>query len=237
VFNSDFMSEIVYSAEEMVPLILYADNHLLAVNKPAGLLTQDSGTGLRNMEDWAREWVRADKDKAGKVFLNAVHRIDKAVSGIVLFARTSKALTRLNENIRDRKCTKIYHALVEGQPPEVSAQLVHWLLHEDHRAEISKEGGPGAQRAVLSYRRLKKLGDLSLLEVDLETGRYHQIRAQLAAIGCPIAGDTKYGSHITSPEKSIALHHAQLTITHPTRREALVLEAPYPADDDWWSRV
>jgi 23S rRNA pseudouridine1911/1915/1917 synthase len=229
------MSEIVYSAEEMEPLILHADNHLLAVNKPAGLLTQDSGTGLRNLEDWAREWVRADKNKTGNIFLNAVHRIDKAVSGIVLFARTSKALSRLNEDMRDRKCTKIYHALVEGQPPDASARLVHWLSHENYRAELCDEGGQGAQRAVLSYRTLKQSGNLTLLEVDLETGRYHQIRAQLAAIGRPIAGDSKYGATIPSQEKSIALHHARLTVTHPTSRESIVLEAPYPAGTEWWS--
>jgi len=106
------MSEIAYRAADLEPLILFADNHLLAVNKPAGLLSQDSGTGLRNLEDWAREWVRADKGKPGAVFLNAVHRIDRAVSGVVLFARTSKALSRLNEDIRKHNCRKIYHALV-----------------------------------------------------------------------------------------------------------------------------
>ena len=198
------MSEIVYNAKELQPLVLFEDNHLLAVNKPAGLLTQDSGTGLRNLEDWARDWVREDKNKTGNVFLNAVHRIDKAVSGIVLFARTSKALSRLNEDIRDRKCTKIYHTLVEGAPPDRSARLVHWLSHENHRAELCGEGGQGAQRAVLSYRTLKKSGNLTLLEVDLETGRYHQIRAQLAAIGCPIAGDIKYGSSVPNRNPSRA---------------------------------
>ena len=231
------MNDVTYNAEALDPLILFADNHLLAVNKPAGLLTQDSGTGLRNVEDWAREWVRVDKNKAGKVFLNAVHRIDKAVSGIVLFARTSKALSRLNVDIRDRKCTKIYHALVEGQPPDASARLVHWLSHENHRAELCGEGEQGARRAVLSYRILKKSGNLTLLEVDLETGRYHQIRAQLAAVGCPIAGDIKYGGSVSSNGKSIALHHARLGVTHPTNREPVVMEAPYPAGSDWWVRL
>ena len=176
-----------YSASELDPLILYADNHLLAVNKPAGMLTQDSGTGLRNMEDWAREWVRVAKNKSGAVFLNAVHRIDKGVSGVVLFARTSKALSRLNEDIRKRNCRKIYHALVEKSPDQPVGELVHWLTHEHHRAEVCSEGDAGAQKAVLRYRALKMMGGLSLLEVDLETGRYHQIRAQLSAIGCPIA--------------------------------------------------
>ena len=229
------MAGIKYSAEDLTPLILFADNHLLAVNKPAGLLTQDSGTGLRNMEDWAREWVRVDKNKTGNVFLNAVHRIDKAVSGVVLFARTSKALTRLNEDIRSRNCKKIYHALVEGIPD--SAELIHWLKHEHHRAEVCSEGEKGAQRAVLRFRILRKVDRLTLLEVDLETGRYHQIRAQLAAIGCPIAGDTKYGAARGSENHEIALHHTRLNITHPTTREPVSIKARYPDNSEWWGRV
>jgi 23S rRNA pseudouridine1911/1915/1917 synthase len=215
-----------YNAAELEPLILFADNHLLAVNKPAGMLTQDSGTGLPNLEDWAREWVRLDKNKEGKVFLNAVHRIDKAVSGVVLFARTGKALARLNEDIRKHDCKKIYHAMVEGIPEEPSAELVHWLAHEHHRAEVCRAGDTGAQRAVLRYRTLRQIGNLSLLEVDLETGRYHQIRAQLAAIGCPIAGDEKYGATQQSTVGEIALHHYRLEVTHPTRKEPVIIEAP-----------
>ena len=228
------MTETKYIASGLDGLILYADNHLLAVNKPAGLLTQDSGTGLRNLEDWAREWVRVDKGKPGAVFLNAVHRIDKAVSGVVLFARTSKALSRLNEDIRKRNCRKVYHVLVEGAPKKPADKLIHWLSHEHHRAELCKEGGKGAQRAVLSYMMLKKIGNLALLQVDLETGRYHQIRAQLSAIGCPIAGDEKYGAKQKSKDGSIALHHRQLEVVHPTKKEPVIIEAPYPADSGWW---
>jgi 23S rRNA pseudouridine1911/1915/1917 synthase len=231
------MDSNCYNAAKLTPLILHADNHLLAVNKPAGMLTQDSGTGLCNMEDWAREWVRVDKNKEGKVFLNAVHRIDKAVSGVVLFARTSKALSRLNEDIRKRKCRKIYHALVEGAPGKPADELVHWLAHEHHRAEVCREGDNGAQRAVLRYRTLKQVGNLVLLEVDLETGRYHQIRAQLAAIGCPIAGDEKYGARQVSKQKDIALHHFQLEVTHPTSKESITIQAPYPIDTAWWNAV
>ena len=228
------MSNPSYKVPELDPLILFADNHLLAVNKPAGLLSQDSGTGLRNLEDWAREWVRADKGKPGKVFLNAVHRIDRAVSGVVLFARTSKALARLNEDIRSRNCRKIYHALVEGTPAKDGDQLVHWLSHEHHHAEVCRAGDDGAQRAVLQYRALKKIDHLTLLEVDLETGRYHQIRAQLAAIGCSIAGDEKYGAVQMSQAGDIALHHRRLEITHPTLKTPVIIEAPYPADSLWW---
>ncbi|MDF7801335.1 RluA family pseudouridine synthase [Pontiellaceae bacterium B1224] len=225
---------INYVASELDPLILFADNHLLAVNKPAGLLTQDSGTGLRNLEDWAREWVRVDKNKPGDVFLNAVHRIDKVVSGVVLFARTSKALTRLNEDIRKRNCKKIYHCLVEGQLKKPADTLVHWMTHENHRARICREGQKGAQRAVLSYRKLPDIGKFQCLEINLETGRYHQIRAQLAAMGNPIAGDEKYGARQKSKSGDIALHSRELYITHPTLKEPIKIEAPYPANSPWW---
>lgn len=231
------MDEIKYNANDLQPLILFADNHLLAVNKLAGLLSQDSGTGRRNLEDWSREWVRADKAKSGAVFLNAVHRIDRAVSGIVLFARTSKALSRLNEDIRKRNCRKIYHVLVEAEPPKPADQLIHWLTHEHHRAEVGREGEKGAQQAVLSYRVLKTMGGLTLLEINLETGRYHQIRAQLSAIGCPIAGDEKYGAGKTSAAGDIALHHRRLEITHPTLKTPLILEAPYPENSPWWQAI
>ncbi len=229
------MSEIQYSAEELKPLILFVDNHLLAVNKPAGLLSQDSGTGQRNLEDWAKEWVRADKNKPGDVFLNAVHRIDKVVSGVVLFARTSKALSRLNEDIRKRNCTKIYHAKVEGAPGKPTDKLIHFLTHENHSARIGKEGGKGAQQAVLNYRVLKQINGLTLLEIDLETGRYHQIRAQLSAIGCPIAGDTKYGAKQKTANGEIALHHRRLEIIHPILKEPVIIEAPYPDFSTWWN--
>ena len=231
------MNENTYVAEELIPLILYADNHLLAVNKPAGMLTQDSGTGLRNMEDWAREWVRVDKQKEGAVFLNAVHRIDKAVSGVVLFARTSKALSRLNEDIRKRKCKKVYHALVEGNPKKAADELIHWLTHVHHRAEVCREEAAGAQRAILRYQLIKPVDRLALLEVDLETGRYHQIRAQLAEIGCPIAGDEKYGARQRSEQKDIALHHARLEIGHPVTKEVITIQAPYPNGSEWWGRL
>lgn len=227
------MEELEYSAAALNPRVVFSDNHLLAVNKPAGLLSQDSGTGLRNLEDWAREWVRVDKNKPGAVFLNAVHRIDRAVSGVVLFARTSKALTRLNEDVRKRNCKKIYHALVEGAPPKATAELVHFLAHENHRARVCREGDKKAQRAVLRYKTLKTIGKRTVLEVDLETGRYHQIRAQLAAIGCPIAGDVKYGGKTGDKADGIGLHHRRLEVVHPTRKEPVVLTAPYP-ETAWW---
>ncbi len=224
-----------YRAWELDPLVLFADNHLLAVNKPAGLLSQDSGTGLGNLEDWAREWVRVEKGKPGAVFLNAVHRIDRAVSGIVLFARTSKALARLNEDIRTRRCLKRYHALVEGSPEQAGAELVDWLSHDHHMAQVCRPSDPGAQRAVLRYQVIRQVRGLALLAIDLETGRYHQIRAQLAARGMPIAGDGKYGAVRNDEAGSIALHHRRLEVVHPTLKETVCIEAPYPSVSPWWS--
>lgn len=227
--HGGYMSDSAYYvANDLDAHILYADNHLLFVDKPAGMLTQDSGTGLFNMEDWAREWVRVDKQKKGNVFLNAVHRIDKSVSGVVLFARTSKALSRLTSDIRTRNCKKIYHALVEGVPASLAGERKDWLLHKDHRSVRVNETEKGAQRAVLSYRVLKSLGAYSLLEIDLETGRYHQIRIQLASMGHPIVGDEKYGAKRVGFENKIALHHARLEVQHPISHELCRVDAKVP---------
>jgi 23S rRNA pseudouridine1911/1915/1917 synthase len=219
-----------YDPNAFAPHILYSDNHLLAANKPAGMLAQDSGTGLFNLEDWAREWVRVEKKKTGRAFLQAVHRIDRPVSGVVLFARTSKALTRLHQAIRDRACQKIYHALVKNSPQKPAMKLEHWILHEHRRGIICDQKVPHAKRAILRYKILKKLPQSTLLEIYLETGRYHQIRPQLAAIGCPIIGDVRYQSDAPAPAPSaIALHHHCLQIEHPVRREPLKIEAPDPS--------
>ena len=219
------MKQMHYNAAELDPLILFADNHLLAVNKPAALLTQDSGTGRKNLEDWSREWVRVDKQKSGNVFLHAVHRIDKDVSGIVLFARTSKALARLNKEIRTHACKKIYHAWVQGVPSPATAELRHGLIHQNHRAQICSLQTPDAQEARLHYKTLQTKEKRALLEIDLETGRYHQIRAQLAFIGHPILGDIKYGANARS-QLGIALQHVQLQINHPTLQKPLKITVP-----------
>lgn len=234
--------------------VLYHDNHLLAVNKPAGLLTQPSGTDKDNLEDRSKVWIKETKGKPGNVFLHAVHRLDQVVSGIVLFACTDKALSRLNADMRAHKFTKIYHAVVSGTPPQTEGSLRHFLTHDDYRAKIASEGNPEAKECLLDYRILsssvgrvtspgasftpgevtrpttgKIPGEYTLLEIQLHTGRYHQIRAQLAAIGCPILGDEKYGSKIKLPDGAITLHHARLGIIHPVTKQELVIEAPYPA--------
>jgi 23S rRNA pseudouridine1911/1915/1917 synthase len=158
-----------------------------------------------------------------------VHRLDREVSGVVLFARTSKALSRLNEEIRTRRVEKIYHALLEGVPLEKNGVLEHWLVHGSHAAKVVPAGSTGARLARLEYRALRHDEGLTLVEVRLETGRYHQIRAQLAEMGCPIAGDGRYGSRRATPGR-IALHHRRLTFAHPVRKEMVGIEAPYPAE-------
>ena len=207
--------------------VLYVDNHLLVLNKPVGLLTQPSGTSQDNLEDRAKAWIKAEYHKPGAVFLEAVHRIDRPVAGVVLFARTSKALSRLNEAMRQGDCEKIYLALVSGTLPGKDGALKDWLLHGRHRAKVVPADTPGAKAAVLNYTVLRHNGGRSLLRIVLGSGRYHQIRAQLAHAACPIIGDHKYGS----PERwlnpdSIALQHATLRISHPVTRETMVFSAP-----------
>lgn len=236
--------------------VLYHDTQMLAVNKPAGLLTQPSGTDKDNLEDRSKVWIKEVKNKPGNVFLHAVHRLDQVVSGIVLFACTDKALSRLNADMRAHKFTKIYHAVTSGTPPKQEGSLRHFLIHDDYRAEVAKEGDPEARECLLDYRVLStplktsgsigranspsepplcngSLGEfalpkMTLLEIQLHTGRYHQIRAQLAAVGCPIVGDEKYGSKVKLPGGVIALHHARLTVIHPVSKAETVIEAPYP---------
>jgi 23S rRNA pseudouridine1911/1915/1917 synthase len=207
--------------------ILYQDNHLFIVNKPAGILTQPSGTEQESLEQRAKDWIKIAYQKPGNVFLEAVHRLDKPVSGIVVFGRTSKALSRLGAFIRDRKTKKTYYALVEGCPAEQEGILQDYLVHGEHIAHIARQDDPQAKRARLSYQVIKKNNQTTLLAIKPETGRYHQIRAQLAHMGCPIMGDYKYGSQMSFAE-GIGLHHGHLEIQHPTTLEWLLLEAPLP---------
>ncbi|MBA3238694.1 MAG: RNA pseudouridine synthase [Parachlamydiaceae bacterium] len=199
--------------------VLYVDNHILLVNKPAGLATQPSPTSDESLESLCKEWVKEQYKKPGNVFLHAIHRLDKPVSGIVLFARTSKALSRLNESMREHEMQKVYIALVEGHLKDSEGRLEHYLVHGDHIAHLGTEKTAGAKRASLKYIVKERKGDCSLLEITLETGRYHQIRAQMAAIGHPVVGDTKYGSFKVYPNQGIALCHARFSFPHPISKE------------------
>lgn len=210
--------------------VLYEDNHLLVVNKPAGLLTQPSGTEQDSLERRAKLWIKEKYQKPGNVFLEAVHRLDKPASGIVVFGRTSKALTRLNAAIRDKRTQKIYYALVEGHPPAQEGILEDYIVHDEFHAQVVAKGSPEAKIARLSYKVIKQNKTTTLLEIELETGRYHQIRLQLSAIGCPIVGDLKYGSKRKLGFDAIALHHTRLQIPHPTQNNIMIFEAPLPTN-------
>lgn len=216
--------------------VIYEDNHLLAVSKSAGEIVQGDRTGDEPLVESCKLYLKEKYHKPGAVFLGVVHRLDRPVSGVVLFARTSKALSRLNEAFRKRDdLKKIYLAVVEGYPSAPSATLHHTLLRnrEQNKSYPVARGTEGAKEAVLDYRTLTQAEGRTLVEIHLHTGRHHQIRAQLAAIGCPIVGDVKYGASHPLPDASIALHARSLTLLHPVRRESLVLIADLPATKVW----
>jgi 23S rRNA pseudouridine1911/1915/1917 synthase len=210
------------------PEVLFEDNHLLIVNKKAGILTQPSGTEQLNLEQICKTYLKKKYHKPGNVFLEAVHRLDKPVSGIVVFARTSKSLGRLQEAMREKKCKKMYLALIEGTLPKQEDHLENYILHDEHRSMITHQGNPHAKKACLHYKFLKEKNGSSLVEILLDTGRYHQIRVQFAHLGCPILGDRKYGSRICQRENEIALHHFRMVLPHPIIQNCLSFEVLPP---------
>lgn len=193
--------------------LIYLDNHLLVAIKPEGIATQPE------FHEAAKAYLKNQTGKEGAVFLHPIHRLDKPVSGLVLFARSSKALSRLNELLRERKIEKTYLAKVEGSFKEKEGILEHYLFHDDFHAKVASAPFPEAKKALLSYRVLKRNGKYSLLEITLHTGRYHQIRAQLSFVGHPIAGDTKYGAKPI--EQGIALSHVRMQFVHPVTKAEL----------------
>lgn len=201
--------------------VLYVDNHLLVVNKPAGIATQPSPTSEESLELDCKHWIKERYQKPGNVFLHPIHRLDKPVSGIVLFARTSKALSRLNASMRQREMQKVYIAHVEGILTPLEGMLEHYLTHGDHYAHLSSPTSKEAKRACLNYVVKEHRDSTSIVEISLETGRYHQIRAQMAAIGHPVIGDVKYGSTRQMPEGTIALSHKNFSFPHPVSRDRL----------------
>ena len=209
-------------------LPLFEDNHLLVLNKPAGLLTQPSGTEQDSLEQQAKAWLKVVYHKPGNVFLEAVHRLDKPASGIVVFGKTSKALTRLNSSMRAKQTRKIYWAWVEGSLSLDAGHLEHFLIHDDFHAKIVDAQHPKGKIARLTYHVLERKKERTLLEIELETGRYHQIRLQLAALGHPIWGDRKYGGQGKYEPEAIALHHRSLQLPHPISQTLLIFEAPPP---------
>lgn len=214
--------------------VLFEDNHLIAVNKLSGELVQADQTGDHTLADRVKNYIGRKYQKPGAVFLGVIHRIDRPVSGVVLFARTSKALSRMNDQFRTREVSKTYLAAVENKPAENKATLIHWLKknEEQNRATLYKKETPGALRCELSYKTIKTGQGFSLIEVLPLTGRSHQIRAQLSAIACPIRGDLKYGASEGFNE-SIALHASQLSFVHPVTKASVMIRADVPQNLIW----
>ena len=215
--------------------ILFEDNHLLVVNKSRGVLVQGDQTGDPSLVDLLKTYIKNTYQKPGNVFLGVVHRLDRPTSGVVLFAKTSKALSRLNEDFKNRKVEKIYRCIVSGHPQQQQAKLKHWLVRKpkNNKSYAYPKAVPNAKEARLSYTTVQQLDRYSCLEVHLETGRHHQIRTQLSQMGHPIKGDLKYGADRSNPDGGIDLHAFRLQITHPTLKTSLKFEAPYPNDSIW----
>lgn len=215
--------------------VIYEDNHLIIVNKEPGILVQGDATGDKCLLDMVKEYIAEKYDKPGAVFLGTVHRLDRPVSGLVVFARTSKALERMNELFRKRDVQKIYWAVVRNRPPQSKGKLVHWLSKDEAKNVTTAYDyeAPGTQRAELSYRVLGEINKYHLLEVTPITGRPHQIRVQLASMNCPIRGDIKYGYPKPNPDGSINLHARRLYFVHPVKKEPIICRAGVPANPFW----
>jgi 23S rRNA pseudouridine1911/1915/1917 synthase len=213
--------------------ILYEDNHLLAVLKPAGLLTQGDRTGDATALDAGKAHIRATSHRPGNVFLGLVHRIDRPVSGVLVFARTSKAASRLARSFHDRKVEKTYLAVVVGRFEEEAGELEGFIERTHLRSRLAPAASLKAKAAVLSYRVLDYADGFSLVEVTPRTGRHHQIRLQLSAAGHAVVGDLKYRAPIALPDQSIALHAARLSFPHPVRDEIVTITAPPPGREPW----
>ena len=215
--------------------ILYEDNHIIAINKRIGDIVQGDKTGDKPLSEVVKEYIKDKYNKPGEVFLGVVHRLDRPTSGIVIFARTSKALSRLNEMFSNRETQKTYWAIVKNKPEKAADTLVHYLKRNEknNTSKAHFKEVPDSKIARLDYKIIKELDSYFALEIDLHTGRHHQIRAQLGAIGCPIKGDLKYGFDRSNPDGGIHLHARKLIFIHPVSKENLEIVAPTPKNSVW----
>ena len=227
------MSKILSNKDNL--LVLYEDNHIIVVNKRAGDIVQGDKTGDTPLNDVVKAYIKDKYNKPGNVYLGVVHRLDRPTTGLVLFAKTSKALPRLNKLFAEKKAVKTYWALVKNTPPKQNDRLVHWLRKnpKNNKSTAFDREVEGSKKAILSYTVLKSLDNFDLLHIDLETGRHHQIRCQLAKIGCPIKGDLKYGFSRSNKDASISLHARTLEFIHPVKKETISITAPVPNDILW----
>lgn len=217
--------------------VVYEDNHIIIVNKSSSEIVQGDKTGDKPLVETVKEYIKEKYQKPGNVFLGVVHRLDRPVSGLVVFARTSKALTRLNEMFRTKDVHKTYWAIVANRPTVDAGELSHWLVRNEkqNKSYAYEQEKPNSKKSVLGYQVIGKSDRYYLLEVDLKTGRHHQIRCQLAKMGCPIKGDLKYGSPRSNPDGSICLHARRISFIHPVSKEPICVEAPLPTSRLWES--
>lgn len=215
--------------------VLYEDNHIIIVNKSSGEIVQGDKTGDIPLSETVKEWIKVKHQKPGNVFLGVVHRLDRPVSGIVVFAKTSKALSRLNDMFRTGDVHKTYWAIVKNRPKELEATLTHWIVRNEkqNKSYAHDREVKNSKRAELHYKVIGASERYTLVEVHLMTGRHHQIRCQLSKIGCPIKGDLKYGADRSNPDGSISLLSRHVEFVHPVSKEKITATAPLPNDPLW----
>ena len=220
-------------SKPIIPIV-FEDNHLLVVNKPAGILVQSDRTGDESLLELMKDYIKVKYNKPGNVFLGLPHRLDRPVSGVVILAKTSKALERINEQFRKKIVDKTYWALTHSSPPDMNGTLTNWLIkdHKRNLVSITKKQKKNALRAELDYKVIGKISDEHLIEVKLITGRFHQIRVQLKSVGCPIVGDVKYGFPKPNRDGSICLHARSIKLVHPVKKEEVIFEADLP-EKNW----
>ena len=217
--------------------VLYEDNHIIIINKAAGEIVQGDKTGDQSLCDTMKAYIKEKYAKPGNVFIGLPHRLDRPVSGIVVFAKTSKALERLNRMFSEGSVKKIYWALTKGIPTPAEAELESWILRNEkmNKSFSYPKEVKGSKRAILHYRLAAASQNYNLIEVELKTGRHHQIRCQLSSIGCPIKGDLKYGAQRSNPDGSISLHARYIEFVHPVSKQLIAVTAPLPSDRLWQS--
>ncbi|WP_417860481.1 RluA family pseudouridine synthase [Winogradskyella sediminis] len=215
--------------------VIYEDNHIIVVNKRAGDIVQGDKTGDKPLSEVVKSYLKDKYKKEGNVYLGVVHRLDRPTTGIVMFSKTSKALPRLNKLFAEKTAKKTYWAIVKNEPPKTNGTLIHWLKKnpKNNKSTAFKKEIEGSKKAILHYKVIKILNNFFVLEIDLETGRHHQIRVQLASIGCPIKGDLKYGFNRSNKDASISLHARTLRFIHPVKKEEIYISAPLPKDALW----
>ena len=215
--------------------VVYEDNHLIAVNKTCSEIVQGDKTGDTPLSVILGQWLKEKYNKPGNVFVGVAHRLDRPVSGLVLFAKTSKALARINEMFRKEEIKKTYWAIVKDKPKEDEAELVHYIVKNEkqNKSYAYDSEKPNSKKAILHYKILARSDNYFLLEIDLKTGRHHQIRCQLAKIGCPVKGDLKYGFPRSNPDGGISLHSRQVKFIHPVSKQEISIEASAPNDKLW----